>query len=375
MDCLEAQRTISEALDREPLDPDLLEEAKQHCRECDDCAAFVRALNLVKRAPAPEPPTDLADRIVERVRAEAAASQSAETHKAVYSATQPAAMPTGTATGQARPESGSTTAEPSPSGPSGLLASLMDRAKRPENRSYVIAYASAAAVLLLFVGAVGYAGVRTITSPSAPAPTSSSVVAGTQRATVEAAPNAQLSGSAAASATFGGPAPKADVAGATAPTDKYVLFNGVVYRYTAPSTEPSSALSQVGVVTSALGDAAGTPTQHLVYSGTKGSIVIDNAGVLWAYDPVTRLYNGVTYALASAPLERYGVWPTMPPPLEAPANPDGSPGFTKAGTSAGITVYTRLGETAQAGIAVPPDTPPSDPAAGNPNWTWWAPKH
>jgi hypothetical protein len=75
MDCLEAQAAISEALDGAAPDAEVLDAAKQHCRECADCASFVSALNVVKRAPLPEPPGDLADRVMVAVRSEFAAEQ------------------------------------------------------------------------------------------------------------------------------------------------------------------------------------------------------------------------------------------------------------------------------------------------------------
>ena len=72
MDCNEAQSVISDALDGVTQDAATLEDAKQHCRDCHDCTEFVRALNLVKRAPLPEPPADLVERAMAGVRAEAA---------------------------------------------------------------------------------------------------------------------------------------------------------------------------------------------------------------------------------------------------------------------------------------------------------------
>ena len=63
----------------------------------------------------------------------------------------------------------------------------------------------------------------------------------------------------------------------------------------------------------------------------------------------------------------------MPPPMQPPANPDGAPQFQPAGTSMGVTAYVQSGTTADAGIAIGPNTPATDPAAGNPNWTWWTP--
>jgi hypothetical protein len=40
---------------------------------------------------------------------------------------------------------------------------------------------------------------------------------------------------------------------------------------------------------------------------------------------------------------------------------------------AGVTVFSRIGEVPDRGFAIAPGTPSGDPAAGNPNWTWWLP--
>ena len=96
MDCLDAQAAISEALDGATSDASALDAAKQHCRECAECAAFVRALTVVKRAGLPEPPAGLTDRVMAAVRAEAAAASArdaADTAEATAAGARDSAVP------------------------------------------------------------------------------------------------------------------------------------------------------------------------------------------------------------------------------------------------------------------------------------------
>ena len=57
MDCHDAQRIISEALDGEPIAAATVREAKEHCAGCRDCLGYVKALAAAAAAlPFPSPP-------------------------------------------------------------------------------------------------------------------------------------------------------------------------------------------------------------------------------------------------------------------------------------------------------------------------------
>jgi hypothetical protein len=93
------------------------------------------------------------------------------------------------------------------------------------------------------------------------------------------------------------------------------------------------------------------------------------------YSPVVRLLSSVRYQLTSGkPIDSFGVWPVLPTRFPVPANADGTPSFVAAGSDAlGAKVYAATGRPVTEGFALGPGTATSDPAAGNPNWTWWAP--
>ena len=93
------------------------------------------------------------------------------------------------------------------------------------------------------------------------------------------------------------------------------------------------------------------------------------------FDPVLRRFNGADFQLQPGiTLDRYGLWPELPSSLPVPSEANGSPTFIAAGTDdSGVTVYVRVGDSPDNGFAVAPGTAPSDPAAGNPGWTWWLP--
>ena len=70
MDCTLAQQILSEALDAEPVSAELLAEARAHCRECSECARFVRGLALIERSEPPRPPAGLHARVMRAIAAE-----------------------------------------------------------------------------------------------------------------------------------------------------------------------------------------------------------------------------------------------------------------------------------------------------------------
>lgn len=349
MECLDAQRLVSEALDREPVDATVLEEAKTHCRQCPDCQAFVRALAALHKTPGPAPSPDLADRVMARVleehesRVTGAAVTAEAAHK--VPSIQPATAPADDFLG-------------------GFKAAWND----PQRRIGLVGWATAAAVALVFAGVIGSAGVGQILGPKELENTTFTEVA------PQAAPPAMDAAAGAASSSAAEGARTSEAATATAPG--YVVYNGLVFREAGASTYARSNLTSGGTLNSALADPAQAPQSLGVLSTPdKNRVVVQTAaGELIVFELVVRKFGGNSYVLASAPIERYGVWPTMPAPMTPPTSPGGMPGYTQVGTSEGITAFTRSGSTVEAGIAIPPNTPPTDPAAANPNWTWWVPR-
>jgi len=189
----------------------------------------------------------------------------------------------------------------------------------------------------------------------------------------EQAPEAGATGAGSAdSATKQSPPPT------TASANLYVVFGGNVYAHSAVSTQTPSQPQVMGeaFMTFSSGTA---PRLRGVYKGPEAeSIYIANdAGEMQGFVPVKRFYNAAEYHLKSAAINGYGAWPTLPPDIPKPvpeSNPSGAPAFELDGKDAsGTPVYRRSGLSAKSGIAIAPGTQPGDPAAGNPNWTWWAP--
>ncbi len=376
MECHDAQRIISEALDGEPVAPATIRDAKAHCAGCRDCLGYVKALAAASRAPLPEPPADLADRVMAAIRTEADERAVAEAYAAAAAAVaaEKAAADGGTvaATGETADGGAGAPVARSEREPVDVKA-LWARLTHPENRRTVAIWAGAAAMLLVFVGVVAVAGVNSIlgggttaTSSSKAGDVAAESSAGRESA-AELAPPAQ--DSATTSSTDMGAAGTA-----AAPSASYIVAGGSVYRLLGPSTYARSNLTTGGTTTSSLGSQ--DPPKALTYyvAPEKNKVVLDDGtGALLVFELITRDFAGRQFALRSGDITSFRQWPTMPPPMQAPASPDGSPQFQPAGTSLGVKAYVQAGTTADAGIAIPPNTPATDPAGGNPNWTWWTP--
>lgn len=383
MDCIEAQAIISEAIDRQPIDATVLEAAKQHCRSCPQCGEFVRALNIVQRAPLPAPPAELADRVMALVRAEAAAAEQAATTvteeaaeaDALESALDESAPLTDTrASGLDDSEDESSAL---------VVAATMARAKIAEDAAKRVSVSSGTRLtrprdLLWLAGAAAVLVVVVIgASTTILASMNARRSSGDLGTTYSEAPAADM---AAAPQTTESSAPAEKTAGQSAPASSTVLFitnNGLVYRQ-AGTVKPSlPGASAVGTVTMSF--SAQAPVQDYVAYTAEGepdALYIAKAPQSFErFDLVTRSYKAVTYALGSSPIASFGAWPTLPSGISAPTQPDGSPQFVEDGTDAlGVTVYRGSNGTAADGIAIAPGTPATDPAAGNPNWTWWTPR-
>ena len=346
MECLEAQRLVSERLDREEIETAVLEAAKEHCRACPECGAYVRALAALRQTPLPEPPADLHERVMDAVRTDIAMTAARD---AVAASTPPEAQD-----------------EPSLEEPVSfdrLAAWIRD----PRHRRAIAAWSAAAAVVFVVAGLGAMAGVRQILNPTrngAILVTESGAPLGAAEQYGAAPEAAQDS---AADAMKGSTQPSA------APS--YITVGTLIYQLKGDAAAvDETSLKTIGSTTSSLGgtqpvaqDVLGTDDPTVVYIKTA-------EGALVAFDRVSRTFGGRTYALSGGSVTAYGAWPPLPAGIETPANPDGSPQYVEAGTdSRGVAVYRPVGGDAANGIAVAPGTASDDPAAGNPDWTWWVP--
>lgn len=350
MDCLHAQSLISEALDRAPVDADALEQAKQHCRSCPECGAFVSALAAIQRTPAPEPPAELAGRIMDTLAIEIARERALQSRTPADEAIAAAAA----AHAQDR------SSEPIP---------LRDRLTDPRARRSLALWGSVAAVVLLAAGFGAVAGVRQITAPTE---SRTAMQYGTEDQIAGTAPEANLLAEPAPEAGDGAQDKSATVQAAPG----FIMVNGDVYRFTTVESTAVAGMSRIGTTRSAL-DAGGTAASHDVFAvagQTRVFVRRTTDDSLLAFEPVTRAFRGITYQLQSAEIAAFGDWPTLPATIPQPAQEDGGPTFTYVDVDSNGTKIYRLTSSAPAqGIAVAPGTQSPDPAGGNPGWTWWTP--
>lgn len=361
MDCLQAQGIISEALDKAPVESGLLGEAKKHCTTCPECNSFVRSLAAAARAPLPEPDPQLHDRIMSAVRAEAATKAAAESDDRPQTPVTEGdvmELPTGgAATGGER---------------------LKEMLGNPRNRRPLIAWASAAAAVLVVTGALAGQGVRQILVPGGTA----DMQVGIESASApfayddKAADTLSLqSDEYSASPQDGAQAPNGRTA--TVLAGNYVSYGGAAYLLAgnAPDVD-TGRLAKKGTVNTAL-DSGSAPRPHDVYASETDArrIYLEREpGSLIAFDMVTRTFAGQTYALQTGDIPSYGAWPTLPGSIARPSSDDGEPVFRLVDTETnGARIFEPKAYGAAVGIGVGPDTPVSDPAGGNPDWTWWTP--
>lgn len=352
MECLRAQNLISDALDRTPVDPEELSAAKTHCRECAECAAFVRALLAVERVGLPEPPADLADRVMARVRAEA--SREAAT-QAGAKADTPAVSPS---------------VAPDPAGEeSRSWAGLFERARDPRNRRAVATWAAAAAVVFVAAGIGAVAGVRAILVPQQAAMYGSSVESAGTTAMDAAAPEASELQGFPEEAQSGSD----DAVRSQGPAPDFIDVGASVYRLTGPApTIDAASLSPIGTTRTDLGESGGSRDYDVLGTSDRAIVYIDDGSQILAFQRVTRSYGGRLYVLQSRPIESFGTWATLPPGFQTPTSEDGSPVFEAVGTDeSGTSVYRASATPPEEGIAIGPNPPLADPVAGSPEWTWW----
>lgn len=346
MECIRAQELVSDALDKVPVDSSELIDAKDHCRGCPECNAFVRALVAVKRAPLPEPPADLPDRVMEAVRADIALTGMTPVTGAV---------PPVESRGGNEAADGDPYADPLPYDAPISMERLSARVRDPRHRRALVAWGSAAAVVFIVAGFAAITGVRSILVP--------------RQATeiTMSAPTASAPNYAAESAPQAGAADKSGAVGEAA-TSGYIVVNGTTYLARGEDGSVDVAtLSKVGTTASAL-DTGGSPVSYDVLAGpdpNRAYIELEDGRTL-AFERVMRDYDGRTYVLQSGDISAYGQWPSLPPNITPPTAEDGSPTFTiEESDASGVVIYRLVGSTADAGFALPPNS------GFGPGWTWW----
>ncbi len=361
MDCLTAQGLISDALDHAPVDAAQLAEAKEHCLGCPTCSVFVRTLLLVRSTALPRPPADLADRVMMTIRAEAA--EELKRAAALRAAEGE--------DGSAQSAATELPAETDPSGGDRELPSQPGKGESPlraighwlDGRSAreTIGWASAAVICAVVVGVSASAGVRMITTSPLTSPVTQESAMSAKSAAPPAAPEA--------SDMAAGTALTASVAGS------YVTAHDVVFVLSGPSSIATSGLTATDTVTTGFGGEPIKSVPAFTSADPDRLYLFDvTAKQLLVFNRVVRSYAGRQYQLTSAALSNYGQWPTLPPSIAAPTGADGSPTFVVLTTDpSGTSIYTLAASGAESGIAIGPGTVTSDPAAGNPNWTWWTP--
>lgn len=364
MDCTDAQQIVSAALDREPVDTDLLTEAKDHCRRCEACTGFIRTLVALKSASAAAPPADLPDRIMARIRAEDAESIQAA-NGAVVASSQREATASETArllaSLEAQPEPEATATSRVPSG----IAALMERAMHPRNRRATLTWAATAAAVIAVVSVVSVGGISRMFSADGTggAPMTTQYTLQPESAKTAAAPSSRSDSGAAATS--------ADMATTAAPSG-FIVLSEAVYAAAGPdSTVNLQGLKVVGSTNTALTVGSPTTTLDILGTGDPNRVYIAAAdGSLLAFDRITRLYAGRTYVLQSGPIETLTGNPSLPASIERPTNSDGTPSLEPANPAdPDAGVYVVKGSDASSGIVLAPGAE----AKAGPDWTYWIP--
>ena len=337
MECLKAQQLLSESIEG-IADEAELEEARAHCAGCTECAQFLRMTERLAVLPAPKASTELIDRLV------------------CLGSKEAILLREGAASATERVEAERTSPAEKP-------ARFLPNWWAPR----LTAFAAAAAMLLVAlvatgIGLGGLLGQQAATDAPSLDGTDSEA---TKESPVATAPSAADSTQGAAE--FGQMA-----------APPYIVIDGLVYAPAGPRTVEAASLITATPVLTAL-DTGATPT-------TLQSYRIDNMplvavlqladGTYLGFSAVTRSFAGSTFVLESGSLlTAYGQWPTLPARFQVPTSPDGAPTFSFFGKDdARVLIYVPAGGQASKGFAVAPGTAPNDPAAGNPNWTWWRPE-
>jgi hypothetical protein len=365
MDCLQAREIVSEAFDRGVEGTLGAAEAREHCRSCEDCRAFVAGLVALRDAPKPVAPPAVIDAVMERARMMAAADAEEAGARAQVG---PPPAETQEAAATAPTSGGPVAWEPDLTAPVPA---------RPRERFWWVprasAYAAAAAVVVVAI-VVTIQGFGALRGGEAGIDPEAARTAYDSGATGGALAGAPAPGGNAASSVTSGALDAAKSSGGS-----YVAYDGMAWVMLGERTLDRTTLQQVGTVSSTT-DTTGTPAREFNAWTSKTDptvLFIEVETDRWmAFQLVTRMRGGKRYALsAESGITGYGQWPTLPTGFKAPEKPDGSPSMVQAGTDdTGLPVFAPLGASADAGFALAPGTSSTDPAGGNPNWTWWVPR-
>ncbi|MDO8964870.1 MAG: hypothetical protein Q7W30_10335 [Coriobacteriia bacterium] len=354
MDCREARNVWSALHDGEEVPAEMTAAAEAHCPSCPECTAFRAALGRLDAFPAPSAPDGLRERVMADFDEAAAAMVAADSDRAA----------------QTDGESVGTEVPTVPVDPRTIVApALKEQTWAPSwfdrrtlwtlTGSIAAAAAVVSGIALYSSGALGLLG---------------------QPAAVDTSrqPTLAAGTGAAESAALSAPAPDATASskGFTPTAPAYITYGGRAYTPGPVLDAAASVLTTIGSTTVLRSAGTGLVTATVFKAAlTDGSIAVSAEGVLRQYAPVSRTLNGATYQLVTASrFDVPGQWPALPTGLAAPLTAEGTPTFTKWGTDeAGLDVFVRPGSQPTAGFALAPGAPATDPAAGNPNWTWWAP--
>ncbi|MDP2299117.1 MAG: hypothetical protein U1E08_06110 [Coriobacteriia bacterium] len=344
MDCLRAAEILSVAHDGERMDAADLAEAHEHRASCAECLALEATLVRLNAVPAPAAPDELVERLV--VLSAQAAADIRESALA------------------ARVLADSGIALTTPSDEAGARrARLLPEWWAPR----FTAFAAAAVVMVVALG-VGAAGIIG---------TLGSQRTGDDTVVFESV-EAPTDGTADDSAALSSPSAEADRAAAGQIAPSYVALDSVVWHLDGTAIAAPSLVTTAGVVASSLSAAdTAASTSHTAFVSNDGATLWleRDDGSYLQFSRVTRTLGLSPYVLTSdTPLVRFGVWPGLPGRFQPPASDDGSPTFAYYGfDDLGRSVYVPVAGRPTDGFAIAPGTPTDDPAAGNPNWTWWEP--
>jgi hypothetical protein len=339
MDCLRASEILSAAHDDEFVEAAELAEAHEHCASCAECRALQSVLARLDTLPAPAAPADLVERVVVM-----GAETAADLRDAAIAA-------------RALADRGIPLTPESAEAP-GHPAHLLPGWWAPRFTAFAVA--AAVIVIALGVGAAGLIG------------TLGANRVGSEDAMVLESTDTPPADDSAASP------PSADAYRAeVAPA--YITFDSVVWRLHSSAAVAPSTITTAGVVTSSLepGDVTDRSITHTAYLSNDGATLWIRAddGSYLVFSRVTRTLGLRPYALTSETiLVRFGMWPGLPERFATPDSADGSPAFTYFGfDDLSRDIFIPVAGRVEDGFAVAPGTPEEDPAAGNPNWTWWEP--
>lgn len=374
-DCLNVQTIVSATYDGEHVDAPAIAEARAHCNDCSECAAFVTTLAAVRRIPAQSAPRPAVEAAIAAMRAEVerATEERAATAAAAAAATQEAeleAIERGDVAAEVPPTVTDNLPDQRTAAPAGGIVLHLPAFNRQNWRIWA-SWAGGAAAVLVVASIATMQGARYI-ARDAQSSGGVAMTTGTESAE-QAAPSLgdQNDGAAAPAAPEDTEADRAQTltAGAT-----YITLGDWVYRYTGDIDVEPAVAEKVGTTTSALDTQSAPQAYDVYYYGTQDSVAVQMEERWLGFELVTRSFQGRRYGLQSPALSGFNQWPALPTSVTVPTSDDGSPDLERyLPDDNGVTIYRRRDADPAAGFAIAPGTNPGDPAAGNPNWTWWAP--